>query len=66
MIISFEGKKSARWVSWYAWRPVKLIDQRWAWLQQIERTSYRHNHQIPINAPFSVGGWCFRLPEEDE
>jgi len=25
------------WVLWFAWRPVRLIDGRWAWWHLIER-----------------------------
>lgn len=25
------------WVNWFAWRPVKTWDRRWAWLRPIQR-----------------------------
>ncbi len=25
------------WHRWFAWRPVKLNDERWCWLESIER-----------------------------
>jgi len=25
------------WFRWYAWRPVNLVDGRWAWLEVLER-----------------------------
>lgn len=29
--------KIALWHDWYAWRPVKLNDGRWAWLEVVSR-----------------------------
>lgn len=49
-----------KWHYAYAWRPVQLIDRRWAWLQKLERISW-WAHEIPVNAPRTwLRDWCYR------
>lgn len=59
---SYDPKK---WHYAYAWKPVKLIDRRWAWLQKVERISW-WAHEIPVSAPRTLlGEWCFREVSND-
>lgn len=30
------------WHRWFAWRPTKLTDGRWVWLETVERRACRH------------------------
>lgn len=49
---------------WFAWRPVHLIDGRWAWLERIECGGY-YRPEVPVHAPFNVfTEWCYRAPSE--
>lgn len=32
--------KQYSWHTWFAWRPVHLLDGRWAWLQTVRRRRY--------------------------
>jgi hypothetical protein len=42
--------KFTPWRKWFAWRPVKVMDERWTWLRQIYRCelqgtwAYRPKH----------------------
>lgn len=51
--------RAEHWHSWFAWRPVRLLDGRWAWLQTLERISY-YASEISVNAHATLNGWCFR------
>jgi hypothetical protein len=48
-----------RWHEWFAWKPVHLVDGRWAWLTAVDRCRFLARH-IPPNVPFSTFGWCYR------
>ena len=59
-----DGRNREAFAPWYAWRPVHLIDRRWAWLEMIERGGYFH-HDVPIFVPFNlITCWCYRAPEK--
>lgn len=34
------GDASGPWCSWFAWRPVRTVDARWAWLRTIWRRRF--------------------------
>ena len=57
------GVNKHNWEPWFAWRPVKMIDGLWVWLQKVERTTY-WNPKVPVSAHFSIIGTVYRLPEE--
>lgn len=48
------------WRSWYAWRPVPLINGEWRWLKTIER---RWKDDVPVAETWSMpdpGFWEYR------
>lgn len=50
----------SKWHQWFAWRPVRLIDGRWIWLERCERAGY-FLHEVEPNVPFTIfGTWVFR------
>ena len=34
------------WQSWFAWRPVKLRDGGWAWLETVEYEEHWHHYKV--------------------
>lgn len=34
------GIDTDKWHRWFAWRPVKLQDGWWAWLEYVDRCAY--------------------------
>lgn len=42
------------WTPWYAWRPVRLMDGRYAWLETVEVASY-YLHDVSPWAYFHLG-----------
>lgn len=48
--------RAGRWHKWFAWYPVPLdeggVEQRWAWLETIERKSNWHE-------PYHTDGFCW-------
>jgi hypothetical protein len=34
------GDPSGPWCAWFAWRPVRTVDARWAWMRRIWRRRY--------------------------
>lgn len=50
------------WVPWFAWRPVRLMDGRWAWWQRVFFTCYRRP-EIPASSHFAFShGGPFGVP----
>jgi hypothetical protein len=45
-------KTEHTWRKWFAWRPVRLTDGVWVWLETVELTSYLH-WEVPSTAVFN-------------
>lgn len=50
-----------KWLSWYAWRPVRLEDGGWIWRRQIQR-KFEHVYDLTddVNEMRPLGE--YRLP----
>jgi hypothetical protein len=48
-----------QWRLWYAWYPVRLMNETWVWLEWVERIGTK---------PWDTIGWYFRyrLPVREE
>ena len=59
------GINPTEWQPRYAWKPVKLIDGRWAWLEWVEITGFVENPEIEPHTPFNCRifstSFCARL-----
>lgn len=46
---------------WYAWRPVKMLDGRWIWLERVMRIHYMDS-SVPARGSHHtiIGFWCFK------
>jgi len=45
---------------WFALWPVRLMDRRWAWLEDVERGGY-FLKEVPVQVPFTlVRNWVYR------
>lgn len=63
------GRKRQDWKVWrshYAWRPVRMLDGRWAWLEWVEITGYVENPKIfeddIFNMRLARTSFCARMP----
>jgi hypothetical protein len=57
---NFSGRPIREPNTWFAWRPVRLINGMWAWLEDVERIDY-FDPMIPPFVPITIfGAWCFR------
>lgn len=43
--------------SWFAWRPVRLEDNRWAWLEKVER---ERAMTWSLGHIYLYDGWIYR------
>lgn len=60
--LKHDGLNKTPFHPWFAWRPVHLIDRRWAWLETIERGGY-FLREVPVEVPFNqFTDWCYRAP----
>jgi hypothetical protein len=46
------GVDKTTWHRWYAWRPVRLMNGKWVWLEYVERTSY-FNPEVAWNVSYN-------------
>lgn len=57
--------KRRTWHPWFAWRPVRLVDGTWCWLEPLERIGWE-TPSIPLSAPRTgFNRWSFRRPLEE-